>query len=130
MTLSTRYDAVHARLRRKRGRAAEYQCSAPDCSNPASAWAWLRTGPSVTAEHHGKMLTWGVDIQDYSPMCPSHERMLDRGGTLTHCPRGHDRTISGTVDKGYCAECRREDWRSPKRLARLREQYHNRKASS
>ncbi|AWY06087.2 hypothetical protein SEA_ROBSFEET_81 [Microbacterium phage RobsFeet] len=106
--LSTQYQAVHERLRRSRGRAADHPCSAPDCERSATRWAWQRTGPSVTGDHYGKTLTWGLDLDTYSPMCAPHAAQLDHGGTLTHCPRGHDRQALGVNADGLCRGCDRE----------------------
>lgn len=114
--LSTNYAAVHGRLRRKRGRADSYLCAAPLCESRAARWAWQRTGPSEAGEVNGVRLTWGLDLDTYAPMCDSHSLMLDGGGTLTHCPKGHDRTVAGTYRNGSggtsCAECGREKTRA------------------
>ena len=119
---STKYDAVHKRVR-KAGRAADFACSAPGCPSKAKVWAWLRTGPSESGLHHGKMMSWGTSEKDYAPMCLSHAGMLDRGGTLTRCPRGHDRNAHGAAPDGQCKECKREYAKSEARLSRLRRNY-------
>ncbi|QNL30228.1 hypothetical protein SEA_CLEARASMUD_18 [Microbacterium phage ClearAsMud] len=75
-------------------------CVAPGCDRPAAGWAWQHTGPSET---DGKR-TWGTDLDSYSPMCQSHHKMLDGGGSLTHCSRGHERATTGTK-QGECARC-------------------------
>lgn len=109
------YQMVHHRVRQTKGRADAHPCSAEGCDAQATEWAWDRTGPSREGTaYRGHALTWGLDLDTYKPMCKSHHRMLDRGGTLTHCPRGHDRSV-GRNTHGLCRECAREDSRAWRR---------------
>lgn len=109
---STEYDAVHNRLRRDYGPARTHPCAAPDCDAPAAVWAWQRTGPSRAGlDRNSIRVTWGTDPADYAPMCRSHATMLDRGGTLTHCPNGHNRAEHGATTQGVCRACLRT-WRA------------------
>lgn len=127
MVISTEYDAVHKRLRLERGRADKYECAAGGCYASAAVWAWLRRGPfRIGVGRHGRPLTWGIATLDYAPMCRSHAGMLDRGGTIDNCPRGHDRS-AGKDSHGFCLACKAEDGRSEKRLARLRARYAEKK---
>jgi hypothetical protein len=106
--LSTRYDSIHSRLRYQRGPAKDHACVVAGCDLRARNWAWDRTGPSLSGtDHLGRAITWGTDLSTYNPMCNGHSTMMDRGGTLTHCPNGHDRAEVGTVANG-CAACHRE----------------------
>ena len=108
------YEAVHYRVRRDRGRADAHECVVEACDRPATEWAWDHTGPSREGiGYRGNPITWGLDIATYQPMCTPHHRQIDRGGTLTHCPRGHDRSV-GTNTNRQCRACAREDaktWR-------------------
>lgn len=106
---STTYAAVHMRIRRERGNAREYQCAAPGCEKQARNWAWQHTGPYIEVEpdRPDDARMWGTDIADYAPMCVPHAMRLDMGGTLTHCPNGHERTPENTyVSPGGGRECR------------------------
>lgn len=106
---STRYDSIHSRLRYQRGPAKNHVCVVAGCDDRASNWAWDRTGPSLSGEDHlGISITWGTDLTTYYPMCRKHASMMDRGGTLTHCPNGHGRSEVGTTKQGKCAACHRE----------------------
>ena len=105
---SDRYDTIHTRLRYQRGPAKNHACIVAGCERQARNWAWDRTGPTATGpDHNGDILTWGTDLDTYRPMCPAHASMMDLGGTLTHCPNGHDRAEVGTSG-GRCAACHRE----------------------
>ena len=105
------YAAVHNRALREFGPASQFACVAPGCDRQAEQWVWLRTGPSRTGIRRGVRVTWGTDLADYAPMCRSHNSMMDRGGTLTHCPNGHERAVYGASRQGNCRECQREDVR-------------------
>lgn len=106
MTLSGTYAAVHQRLRARRGSASSHPCSAPGCSRQATRWSWNHEGPSAHSEV-SKEKVWGLDLDTYVPMCTSHALMTDRG-TLTHCPRGHDRAEAGLTKRGKCLTCHRD----------------------
>lgn len=105
---SERYDTIHSRLRYQRGPAKDHACIVAGCEEQARHWAWDRTGPTGSGpDHNGAPLTWGTDLATYWPMCLSHAAMMDHGGTLTHCPNGHDRAEVGISANG-CAACHRE----------------------
>lgn len=86
------YRGMHHRLTRHRGPAASQPCSAPGCERPAKDWAWNREGDPA-------------DEANYRPLCRTHHTMLDGGGSLTHCPQGHDRAEWGTKANGQCRGC-------------------------
>ena len=107
------YEAVHYRLRRDRGPASAYPCSAEGCPLDAREWSWDHTGEGREGVgSRGNRLTWGLDLQTYRPLCISHARMTDKGGTLTHCSRGHERATVGQNTNGACRGCAREDTRA------------------
>jgi len=108
------YGAVHARLHRGRGKAAQFACAAPACDAPARVWAWQRTGPSRSGTRGGWPVTYGLNVEDYSPMCYHHALMLDNGGTLTHYPCGHIREGNAEPD-GRCRICRNAKRREKRR---------------
>ncbi|OZB83832.1 hypothetical protein [Microbacterium sp. 13-71-7] len=104
---STTYGAIHSRLRRTRGRAAGYACTAEGCDRPARYWSWDRRGPSRTGLNaDGRPVVWGTDIATYSPRCPQHAAFIDHGGTDTRCPFGHDRATAGRKHT-ECRACHR-----------------------
>ena len=106
--MSDTYHAVHQRLLAQRGPARNHVCIVAGCERQADAWAWDHTGPSLIGLHRGVAVTWGTDLSTYWPMCHTHHAMMDRGGTLTHCPNGHSREEAGVSLNGACAECHRE----------------------
>lgn len=113
------YRQVHYLIHTRKGSAEGQPCVAPGCSTPASVWAWQRTGPSDTGIHTGgRTVAFGLDPDDYAAMCHRHSRQIDRGGTLTHCPRGHERRAETTNAAGICSICRADDERERRRLAR------------
>ena len=120
--LSTTYVAVHQRIAARRGKAREYQCSASGCEAQARTWAWQHTGPYIEAEPtpNNAARIWGTEIEDYAPMCGTHAMRLDLGGTLTHCPSGHERSDSNVYayPKGsiVCLTCKTNSNRARKAL--------------
>lgn len=97
------YAAVHVRLRAVQGKAREWLCV--DCDAPATVWSWDRTGPSRAGENsNGVAVTWGLDIETYSPRCRSHAAMMDGGGDIDTYPCGHPR-VGNTVGH-TCRICR------------------------
>lgn len=112
--LSQSYAAVHQRLTSKRGRAADHLCSADGCAAQAQNWAWQLTGPFIESEPNALTAArkWGTNIEDYAPMCRRHAARLDMGGTLTHCPMGHERTPENTYEYPdgslACSVCKRQ----------------------
>lgn len=112
---SNQYLAVHSRIRARRGRAGDHTCIAEGCDTKARTWAWQRTGPYMEAEPTRTVNArrWGTQIEDYEPMCMIHATQLDRGGTLTHCPAGHLRTVENTYtypgrNANECRDCKRD----------------------
>lgn len=117
------YEAVHKRLVAQRGSAVALACSVRGCTSPSTGWAWLRTGPSLSGESKGKSVSWGTDITDYAPMCASHSRLLDHGGSLTVYPCGHPRSEENTQtvkrSTSTARECRtcRNDYQKMRRAS-------------
>ena len=107
--LSNSYVAVHQRVAAQRGSASNYECVAPGCAKKATHWAWQLSGPFREAEPTPQLAArkWGIEVEDYAPMCRPHAARLDMGGTLTHCPAGHERTEANTyVRPNGSEECR------------------------
>lgn len=61
------YHAVHARLRKERGKAREHLCA---CGKQAKHWAYKHGS--------GNGLKYSLDMNDYEPMCVSCHRKLDQ----------------------------------------------------
>ena len=106
------YRKFHLRIQRERGKASAHQCSVPCCDRSARNWAWTRVGPRAVGMHGANEVTWGLDVSTYSAMCAKHAAQMDSGSTLTHCPRGHERSPANTYTypdgSASCYECRRE----------------------
>ena len=71
------YALIHARLKKKRGRAGDAECI--DCYGPAQMWAYDHTDPDEKRDPKTGAY-YSVDLERYSPMCaPCHKRFdLDR----------------------------------------------------
>jgi hypothetical protein len=113
---STSYAAVHQRLRRERGRAADQTCS---CGQPAKAWAYDKTDPEpLTAPaQNGSTVVYSADTQRYVALCHDCHHALDNP-RRTHCSRGHEYTPENTYvrpnGRYFCRACRLElqrQWR-------------------
>ena len=79
--LSQRYDAVHDRLRRAKGPAANHTCVA--CPSPAKEWAYTHDDPEPLTErvHNGGgkwvWVIYSPDLSRYQPMCVPCHRAFD-----------------------------------------------------
>lgn len=69
---SVSYEALHTRIKRARGRAAQYNCV--ECDGPADDWAYTYGCPRETQSPRGPYTT---DISRYQPMCRSCHRSFD-----------------------------------------------------
>lgn len=72
------YDAVHRKLRAKRGPAKDFQC---DCGNQAGQWAYMHTDPKqrfVYPNVDGGRAPFSSDIRHYKALCTICHRRLDR----------------------------------------------------
>lgn len=120
--MSNRYSAVHERLRKSRGRAAEHVC---ECGQPARQWAYDGSDPNELSDtDHGRPVTYSADLSRYVPMCVSCHRRLDsRRRRSDSCKHGHEFTEENTYlyrGSRCCKECRRQrcrDYRKRRRLA-------------
>ena len=66
-----KWAAVHKRLSRKRGRAAEHECV--DCGGPAKEWSYTYGSPDELIDANG--LRYSLDLDVYKPRCvPCHRR--------------------------------------------------------
>lgn len=111
-----RYRRVHQELRHERGDAVGRPCVAPGCRRLADGWG---LGDATHYGHDGDArVRWSVDLDDYAPLCVTHNNQLDRGGDWTYCPRGHVRAAWGTAANGMCRGCDRERSRERRRRDR------------
>jgi hypothetical protein len=105
------YRAVHHFLRKKATKTG--QCTNPRCR---------REGPTHWSLRPGKR--YEKKLQNFRELCPRCAQLVDRGGTLTHCPHGHVRetnTRSWPSGKTGCYLCQVERNRrqSPGSLRRM-----------
>ncbi len=78
------YGGVHLRLRRERGGASQFPCTAYGCDQPAADWAYMRTDPAEKyGERGGYVMPYSTDLSHYTPMCKVHHRILDRPFHIT-----------------------------------------------
>lgn len=59
------YEAIHARLRDQRGRAALYLCT--DCGKGARCWSYCNCDPDELVDRRG--LRYSLDLDRYVPRC-------------------------------------------------------------
>ena len=74
----TSYQAVHLRVRKARGDAAEHRCI--ECGEQAAQWACQRNKETID---QSMQLPYSTEVDDYEPMCSSCHRVMDS-------PRGED----------------------------------------
>ena len=106
------YAGVHRLLKRHRGSAVGKPCHSPGCTRLADGWGLVGT-PTHIGPHpaHGRTVRWSVRLDDYAPLCDSHNAQRDRGGSWTLCPQGHARIAWGVTSTGTCRGCHRESRR-------------------
>lgn len=72
----TNYWAVHQRMRKKKGRAADHQCA--DCGGRARHWSYNHQDPDEKwSEYHGYMMPYSLDPDFYEPRCAKCHKVLD-----------------------------------------------------
>lgn len=115
MTART-YRGVHAALRRTHGPATGHACAAPGCARRAADWALIGepTHLGAYAPSVPRLAHWSIDLADFRPLCRSHHRLLDAGGSWTYCKRNHLREHVGVHANGRCRACHRDDNRRAK----------------
>lgn len=70
------YSAIHLRLARIRGRAAEHACV--DCAGPAAEWSYDNTDPDARiADVKGCSVAYSTDLERYVPRCHPCHRNFD-----------------------------------------------------
>lgn len=76
--VSTTYGAVHVRVRRERGPAAEQPCA--HCGEQAADWAYDHTDehPLVGATARGTRAEYSADTRRYVALCRSCHTSFDR----------------------------------------------------
>lgn len=85
MSKQITYSGAHARLRRTRGSAAEYQCP---CGQTAAEWAYTHDDPCPNEMANASGRRYSGDINRYVAMCRRCHRLYDKSIIQT-CPRGH-----------------------------------------
>jgi hypothetical protein len=68
------YDAVHDRLKIRRGSAKSHACEF--CGDPAAEWAYDRCDPNARRDSRRGCL-YSVDLDHYMPLCLPCHRLLD-----------------------------------------------------
>jgi hypothetical protein len=77
-----RYLSLHGRIRKHRGRAAEYACV--DCGKTAREWSYDGGDPEEMVETlRGMLLRYTLNISAYSPRCTSCHRRHDHQARVT-----------------------------------------------
>jgi hypothetical protein len=68
------YDAIHLRVRVRRGRAREHPCA--HCGDPAVQWAYDHRDPNERfGPKNRSLVAYSLDIDRYIPLCvPCHNR--------------------------------------------------------
>jgi hypothetical protein len=68
------YIAVHARLRKMRGKASEYQCP---CGRQAQDWSYNNDDPNelISLSKHSFGMRYSTDLDRYEALCkPCHKQ--------------------------------------------------------
>ena len=94
--LSMTYAAVHLRLKREQGPAANHACA---CGAPAEQWAYDHNDPDEVFGDTGagKWQVWySVDLNHYLPLCRACHTTLDAPDRSKVCRNGHTRTPENT----------------------------------
>jgi hypothetical protein len=74
--LSNTYRAVHKRLQRQRGPAADHPCA--HCDQQAQQWAYDHTDPDeAMTEWYGKTVAYSTKSGHYQPLCRRCHKRLD-----------------------------------------------------
>lgn len=70
------YKGLHVRIKKAKGRAAEYKCVT--CDSQAAHWAYQHNDPNeLTGEHMGYAVKYSLNIDLYEPMCLICHNNLD-----------------------------------------------------
>jgi hypothetical protein len=117
------YGAIHQRLWRKRGKAAEHPCAT--CGKPATQWAYDHSDPNevMGPEWHGLVVAYSLDLDRYRPLCRScHAKEDETYSARTHCPKNHEYTVENTYittkGKRVCRTCNNAGARAYRRRKR------------
>lgn len=105
------YARVHLELVDARGEAIGRPCAAPGCARLADGWGLVGDATNYGEDSHGKAVRWSTDLNDYAPLCDSHNAQLDHGGDWLYCPRGHYRVTWSRITatgRARCLGCERE----------------------
>jgi hypothetical protein len=104
----SRYARLHKELIDARGDAIGRACAAPGCTRLADGWGLVGEASHYGEDSHGRAVRWSTDLNDYAPLCDSHNALLDHGGDWLYCPQGHYRPTFSTSANGRCRACDRE----------------------
>lgn len=110
--MSNGYRLIHDELKDRRGSAIGLPCVAPDCRRLADGWGLVGEASHYGEDSLGRAVRWSNDLNDYAPLCDSHNNLLDRGGDWLYCPNGHYRATFGTHRNGRCKGCTRDSLRA------------------
>lgn len=103
---SKNYMDAHRRVKRARGRAAEYMCV--DCGGRAEDWSYIGAAPDEMRDKWGP---FSYDVNSYEARCrPCHLRFDHPPVDI--CPRGHVIAEVGRNSGNRCKVCNREDARA------------------
>lgn len=88
--MPTSYKALHKRLARSQGPAADHLCY--QCGEQAREWAYDGTDPDEVAgpagDAKGTVAAYSLRLDHYIPLCWSCHRRRD-AHLRTHCGKGH-----------------------------------------
>ena len=99
------YKAVHERLKRDKGPAAEWSCA--HCSLPAANWAYVGGDPDELFEKRA----YSTNLDSYIPLCHKCHVAFDRSARPwlnldpNFCIRGHSAWRLNKKGGRYCREC-------------------------
>jgi hypothetical protein len=69
------YRAAHVRVGKARGAAKTHHCVYPRCDRQAQEWALDPNAIHTYEDEQGRV--WSLKVDDYSPLCASHHRLID-----------------------------------------------------
>lgn len=97
---AAKYSAVHNRLRRRRGAAADHAC--PICQAPGAEWSYDRSDPDQLVDEQTGF-PYSADISRYWPLCrPCHYR-IDRRSLARAITRAAEQVVVIASPRGLPA---------------------------
>ena len=99
------WDALHHRLARARGKAADHLCV--DCGKNAREWSYNGSdSEQLVGSDHGFFMAYSLNLLNYEPRCTSCHRLFDNalrskpGATIRYAPDEAPRFIVTITDLG------------------------------